>query len=445
MTVAAALACCAMHASSALAQDAAQKSLLSPETEADALFARLLVKPDDLDATFRYSSLQAQLGDQEAAIGGLERMLFYNPDLPRVRLELGLLYFRLGSYEMARANFEAAIAGKNVPEDVVIRVRGFLKEIDRRVADHQFSFFGTAGFRHQSNANGGPDSQIVRALGNDAVLSSQFRRRPDTNAFGSAQMRHVYDFENQRGDSWETNATAYYAKQFHVRRYDLGVAQVDTGPRLTISNAAGLSFRPYATAAFLPLGGRPYLASPGAGASVRWLDLNGAMIEPGLEINSRRFYNSSNFPNATNQNGSLLTTYVNAGAPLPMTVYWRAQARFYYSAAYARYRPYSYNQVGLDASLAHDFEPLVKVPTDRRWTGTLFAGWSDTKYRAIDTIVDPTFTRHDRLIRFGAALDMPIYEGFGIAAQASYTINRSTLANFRNRNFAISLAPTYRF
>ena len=40
---------------------------------------------------------------------------------------------------------------------------------------------------------------------------------------------------------------------------------------------------------------------------------------------------------------------------------------------------------------------------------------------------------------------MPIYEGFGIAAQASYTINRSTLANFRNRNFAISLAPTYRF
>ena len=101
----------------------------------------------DLDATFRYSSLQAQLGDQEAAIGGLERMLFYNPDLPRVRLELGLLYFRLGSYEMARANFEAAIAGKNVPEDGVIRVRGLLKEIHRRGREPQFAFFRTAVLR----------------------------------------------------------------------------------------------------------------------------------------------------------------------------------------------------------------------------------------------------------------------------------------------------------
>ena len=74
------------------------------------LFKRMLVKPNDLDAAFRYSEIETKLGDYEAAIGALERMLFYNPNLPRVKLELGLLYFRLHSYEMARSYFNAAIA-----------------------------------------------------------------------------------------------------------------------------------------------------------------------------------------------------------------------------------------------------------------------------------------------------------------------------------------------
>ena len=51
---------------------------------ADLLFKRLLLKPDDLDAGFQYAQLETELGDYEAAIGALERMLYYNPDLPRV-------------------------------------------------------------------------------------------------------------------------------------------------------------------------------------------------------------------------------------------------------------------------------------------------------------------------------------------------------------------------
>ena len=73
---------------------------------ADLLFKRLLIKPDDLDAGFRYAELETELGDYEAAIGALERMLYYNPNLPRVKLQLGVLYFHLRSYEMARTYFE---------------------------------------------------------------------------------------------------------------------------------------------------------------------------------------------------------------------------------------------------------------------------------------------------------------------------------------------------
>ena len=76
---------------------------------ADLLFKRLLLKPDDLDAGFQYAQLETELGDYEAAIGALERILYYNPNLPRVKLQLGVLYFHLRSYEMARNYLDAVI------------------------------------------------------------------------------------------------------------------------------------------------------------------------------------------------------------------------------------------------------------------------------------------------------------------------------------------------
>ena len=72
---------------------------------------RQLAKPDDLDATFKFAQIEEQLGDYKSAIGALERMLFYNKNLPRVKFELGALYFRLRSYETARTYFKSAIEG----------------------------------------------------------------------------------------------------------------------------------------------------------------------------------------------------------------------------------------------------------------------------------------------------------------------------------------------
>ena len=43
-------------------------------------------------------------------VAALERMLLFNPNLARVDLELGALYFRMGSFEMARSYFDKALA-----------------------------------------------------------------------------------------------------------------------------------------------------------------------------------------------------------------------------------------------------------------------------------------------------------------------------------------------
>jgi tetratricopeptide (TPR) repeat protein len=101
---------------------------------ADLLFKRLLLKPDDLDAGFQYAQLETELGDYEAAIGALERILYYDPNLPRVKLQLGMLYFHLRSYEMARNCFDAVLNAPDVPPDIRTEVQTYVAAVDKAVA-----------------------------------------------------------------------------------------------------------------------------------------------------------------------------------------------------------------------------------------------------------------------------------------------------------------------
>ena len=72
--------------------------LKAVETERQAIFNSLIDDPTNLDNLFKYANLSIILGDLEAAISVFEQMLIYEPDLPRIRLELGVLYFRLNAY-----------------------------------------------------------------------------------------------------------------------------------------------------------------------------------------------------------------------------------------------------------------------------------------------------------------------------------------------------------
>ena len=100
----------------AVAQAPAGQETATLEAQKEALFQQMLRNPANLDVTFAYADVSARLGDYEAAVSALERMLLFNPDLPRVQLELGALYFRMGSYDVARDYFDKAAAGNPPPE-----------------------------------------------------------------------------------------------------------------------------------------------------------------------------------------------------------------------------------------------------------------------------------------------------------------------------------------
>ena len=429
------------------AQTAAPSSQSNEDkrTEADLLFKRLLVKPNDLDAAFRYASLQTDLGDYEAAIGALERMLYYQPDLPRVKLELGILYFHLRSYAMARSYFNAVLSYKDVPDDVRAEVLTYLTAVDRALATNQFSAFAQIGMRYQSNANAGPQSNTVFALGQNALLPPKFQTTPDWNAFGVATAHYFYDFGDQRGDGWEADLVSYYSEQFKLKSLNLGLLELQTGPRIGIGGYERLSIHPYVLGNALSLGPGDYLNTLGGGVSMHWPVNEALTLTPGFEYRDRWFYNSQTYPTAAGQSGGEWIGYALASGLISAKNGFSWQARVAYTDARASYEPYAYNDLSLDVSLPYGFTAPAFAHTGTLWSLTPSVGFSYTPYDRADPLIDPMMTRVDRQWRVGLTLDTTFFEKLGFSINAQYLHTNSTVPNYRMQDFIFSGGPTIRF
>jgi Flp pilus assembly protein TadD len=97
----------------------------------DKAFQTALDKPSDPETLARFAELAVQIGDIEGAISALERLLIVDSRQPEVRLELGVLYFRLGSKEAALTYLEAARAAPEATPRVRERAEAFLKAARR--------------------------------------------------------------------------------------------------------------------------------------------------------------------------------------------------------------------------------------------------------------------------------------------------------------------------
>jgi Tetratricopeptide repeat len=410
----------------------------------DQAFKAMMADPGNLDKTFAYASLAVDVGDFDGAISALERMLLIDPNLPRVKLELGVLYYRVGSYQVAQNYLNDALASPNVPPEVTEKAERFLAEIDKRLARNRFSGSLYAGMRYQSNANAGPSGTNVRVFGVDATLSNQFTSKSDWNGFAAAQVKHEFDFQNQRGDTFESTALLYGTRQIEQTQVNLGYAELTTGPRFRFptDGIGTLSVRPYGIIDFVSLDDIRYYWAPGAGANLNAIvspETTGDLI---FEYRDLRYRDTNKQPFNTDRNGRELRGQVGGTQVLFDIV----QVGGYFGVIDEDAEVKSQINREYDGTvvLGVAYKPPL-LPGELPWNTSLQATRAWINYREPDATIDPNVTRRDRDWRLSLSTSVPVTDQWGLNVTVARFMRDSTLPNFAYTNTSVAVGATFRF
>lgn len=406
------------------------------------LLRTMLKHPGDYDATFAYVRVSEALGDYEAAIGALERLLFYNVKLTRVKYELGTLYYRVGSYEMATSYFHQALASPDLDPDTRARIEAYLPGAEKELQPVRSWFFLQTGIRYQSNASFTPFDGMVEEGGSSYPIDFSGPHGADWNAFALGQFANDIDFGDQNGDKLETRVTAYATEQFTQDSLNVGYLSATVGPRLALAPSAwsGLTVKPYLTGTAAWVGGSPYDTSAGAGVSLSMPFGKALTVSPSVEWQHADYPGSD--PTQPLGTSDWLTAGVSASLRLNDAV--SLNAAFGYRRSEAAYPWQSNNKFTEEFDLPIRFDP-PSSSIGQKWTLTPFAGLSQTTFDAPNAAIDPATTRSDGMWQLGVALDAPITAHFGVSAAVTYQRNNSNISNYSYDDWSVLGGPTVRF
>jgi hypothetical protein len=424
----------------------------SLQAKKEALFAQMLRDPANLDVTFAYADVSAQLGDNEAAVAALERMLLFNPNLPRVDLELGVLYFRMGSFEAAQSYFEKA-KSFNPPQEVAERVDEYLGKIHTAEQTSQFSGFFFTGMQYQSDANVAPGSALIHSPVGDVLLGSQFVKSPDANLFATGSVLYSYDLGNQDRDAIEATATGFMNHYLRFHRLDLDLGEVTAGPRFRFPDASfadGVSLKPYAILNEVGLGENQYFWTYGGGIEATGTFFGDVAARASWEIRQKSFTNAPDRPLSTGLNGT--DNIVTLSLTKPITTNSALSLEFDYLNQSTRLAYYANQNYAVSAGYRIRYDDptgWVNLP----WETSIFGSRSWALYDAPDpccntsgsTVFFSPSTRYDRHWRFGATQSFQVLENVAIVVQVQRDIISSNLPIYAYTSNSVLVGPQIRF
>lgn len=402
------------------------------------LYQGILARPSDLTNTLQYAT-NASADDIESAIGTCEQLLFYNPKLSRLRFELGVLYFRLGSYEMAGSYLRSALQMPDVTPEIQQRAEDLLAIVNKKQYADQFTGYVQTGLAYQSNPGAGAgSSQAVIASG----FNPQFFARSDWNWFGAFALNYVHDFQTQYGDTFEASTVGYDAQEFRLHQFDVGLLEFRAGPRFGIATGdpkTSLSIKPYVIATGALLADTPYYGGLGGGLTLH-TNIGNLALDPYAELVQQSFRNSSFYPVAAGFSGTLSTYGLQASAPIASSLGF--QSRFAFGHASDNYNPYSYDVYAGDLWLPWNFS----FPGGgRTWTLIPSVGASRWLYAAADPLFEPNIVPRTTEWRVGLGLEIPLWRQVVLGTLVQYRADQSNVAAYTMHNLSVSAGPTFKF
>ena len=422
------LAAAALSAAVLLAPPEGRASPYGPEY--DAAFRAMLASPTDLDAAFDFAAAARRAGDLEGAVGALERMLIYNPDLPIVHYELALLYASLGSVEAAKRYNRSALS-YDPPPEIRVRIEAQLARLEEASRASSFSGSVLLGFRHQTNANASPDDPAVRVGGLRASLADEFLEKADSSWLASAHLSHRYDLGMDPAVFLVGDLQLYGARQDDLDRQDIDLVAATFGA--AFARPGGSMLRPFVHGDQVRLDGGTLYRSLGAGvawgAPLSWTV--GAHYAVEGTILRRDYRSSARSPAADARDGETLRLSGNATVPLDPALQVAGFGMLESYDGEVGHESWSAAMLGLRAAW--------RLPVQRyeRWELSLTGEVGLRDYDAPDATVDPSETRRDEEYALAAGLTVPLTGAASAVVELRRQWRRGNLPNFEFDNTSL--------
>lgn len=415
------------------------------QSQYDAAFQQMLAQPANLDVLFKFASLASQTGDLEGAVSALERMLLINPELPRVRLELGVLYYRLGSYEVSRTYLESALKTPNLPPEVRERAEKFMADVANKEQPSHFSGEFFLGWRYQTNANLGPATNNILLFGQIASLNQAAVGTPDWGVVSSAQIRHTYDLGRQDKSAIETTFSSYINRQFTNNVANVTLLDLTTGPRFQIFNGTfeDVTLKPFFSGGYIWVNDAPYYGSYGGGLEAAILLSD--RLRNVTSFQWRRHDHTDNWYLPTNNQYRGVeytgTTGLQFALANNVTLFATGTATRYQTD---RTPSQSYSLYGAGGGMSFRFDdPVLK--TGLPWTVTLSVTENWWSYDAPDVQVDPNTFRLQVDTIASVTFAIPFDDRTTFSINGSRFVRQATLANYAFENNSLMFGIGWRF
>lgn len=421
--------------------------LLTPEQRYEAAFEAMLADPSNPEIALDFTKAASEVGDVRGAIAALERILLVKPDLDNIKMELGLLYQRVGANELAQSYLGKVVNSEDMPETVEDRAQSALEEADTKVAAertrHRFSGSLFLGGRYDTNANAGPGSKDIRLFGFEGpFLNDEDTEQEDVSALAIGNLNYAFDFGTQAGHALEAGLFGLGSRYKDETDVNTSLIDGDIGPRFFLGNpiAPAASIRPFATSSYLELDDEKYRVAVGGGLNTR-TGFGPVGADVTLRSVFQEFYDTGERPAASDQTGWYSTLRPSALIePIKGTVLG----------------------VGLIAGLNNadeDFESFIEFGanvfvsqsfmsgpfTAKPMSTTLRGSYRRTEYDDPDIQVDPDNEREDDRYDISLSLDIPIIDHLALSLSGQQTWNESNLPNNEYDNTAGTAGFTFDF
>lgn len=379
------------------------------------LLNEMLSQPGNLDVAYEYADLSTQVGDYEGAISTLERMLIYAPNTPKLQLQLGILYYKIGSYDVARGYFAAVIANPATPSEIADQVHGYIGQLATAAEPPPFSATWYTGIRWESNANSSPANQTVTLNGIDFTLDNQAIAKADWSVLNIGTMHYSYDLHDQ-GDRIEFDAIGYDARYFDLTDVDLDFFEATLGPSFDLKrfDMPQSRFFVYGIGDETLLGNDQYFSAGGGGIRFLSFAAERSVIDLRLETRDRQFSNSSLRPDSTLRDGMQTRfggTYSYFFTPNLVFIVEGYDQRENSAADF-----YADWEEGASAGIAWTFGNPYLLPR-YPWTLQVGAGGIHRRYDAPDPTINPAEAEVDHVFWGRAALVIPVSETIAMVPQ----------------------------